>query len=155
MEKLLKDYPVIIECHVNWGDMDSFRHVNNTVYFRYFENARVAYGEKIGVTDWMESEGLGPILKWIDCKYIRPVTYPDALIVGVRTENITGGEMKLEYKIVSHAHGAVAAVGSSIGVFYDYRNLRRVDFPDELIARIEKLEGKPANNNKKDAADYD
>jgi len=147
MEELLNDYPVVIECSVNWGDMDAFRHVNNTVYFRYFENVRVAYGERIGVTDWLESEGLGPILKWIDCKYIKPVTYPDTLMVGVRTESINCSEMKFEYKIVSRTLGAVAAVGSSIGVFYDYRNLRRADFPKEIISRIEKLEGKPVRKN--------
>ncbi|MFK7980076.1 MAG: acyl-CoA thioesterase [Saprospiraceae bacterium] len=37
----LEDYPFQIDCTVRWGDMDANGHVNNTVYYRYFENARV------------------------------------------------------------------------------------------------------------------
>jgi acyl-CoA thioester hydrolase len=44
VEILLAGFPVIVEQAVVWGDMDSYRHVNNTVYFRYFENARLEYG---------------------------------------------------------------------------------------------------------------
>jgi acyl-CoA thioester hydrolase len=140
MHELLKEYKIIVECRVNWGDMDAFRHVNNVVYFRYLENARVAYGEKAGTADRMETEGLGPILKWTDCKYIRPMAYPDTALVGTRALGIEGGELKMGYTVVSAAQNAVAAVGASIGVFYDYRNRRRIDFPDDVIERMEKLE---------------
>ena len=47
MEKLLQNYPVVIEIPVAWGDMDAFQHVNNVTYFKYFESARIAYFEKI------------------------------------------------------------------------------------------------------------
>jgi len=144
MEELLKDYPVVIECRVSWGDMDAFRHVNNVIYFRYAESARVTYGEKINTTEWLETEGLGPILKWAECKFIRPVAYPDTLRVGVRAMSMEHGELKMGYKMVSEKQGAVVAVAASIGVFYDYRNRRRLDeFPQPLIDRVEKLEGRP------------
>ena len=42
MEELTREYPVIIELPVAWGDMDAFAHVNNTAYFKYFESARIA-----------------------------------------------------------------------------------------------------------------
>jgi acyl-CoA thioester hydrolase len=143
MHELLKDYPVVVECRVAWGDMDAFQHVNNVTFFRYIENARILYGEKTGITDRMEIEGLGPILKWTDCKYIRPLAYPDTAFVGARSLSLENGELKMGYAIVSKAQNTVAAVGSSIGVFYDYRNRRRADFPDDVIARVERLEGKP------------
>ena len=44
----LAGVPVVIDQVVDWGDMDSFGHVNNVVYFRYFENARVEYFQRIG-----------------------------------------------------------------------------------------------------------
>ncbi len=46
-EKLLDGFPVIVEFPVAWGDMDALKHVNNVTYFRYFENARIAYFERI------------------------------------------------------------------------------------------------------------
>ena len=59
---LLAGYPVIVTQAVVWGDMDSYQHVNNVVYFRYFENARLEYFRRL---DWFEYEkqtGIGPIL---------------------------------------------------------------------------------------------
>ena len=143
MHDLLKDYPVVAEIRVAWGEMDAFQHVNNVAFFRYIENARILYGVKTGITDRMETEGLGPILKWADCKFIRPLAYPDTAFVGARALSIENGEFKMGYAVVSAAQNAVAAVGTSIGVFYDYRNRRRVDFPEDIIARMEQLEGKP------------
>jgi acyl-CoA thioesterase FadM len=53
MENLMEGYPVVIEVPVAWGEMDAFGHLNNIVYFRYFESARIAYFHKIGLIDMM------------------------------------------------------------------------------------------------------
>ena len=45
-----------IEIPVIWGDMDAFQHVNNTVYFRYFENVRIEYFELVGINRLMATE---------------------------------------------------------------------------------------------------
>src|SRR6202035_1702223 len=61
-EALVAGFPVLVEQAVVWGDMDSYRHVNNVVYFRYFENARLEYFRRL---DWFALEaatGVGPIL---------------------------------------------------------------------------------------------
>jgi acyl-CoA thioester hydrolase len=42
LRRLLETFPVVVEMDVAWADMDYFRHVNNTVFFRYFESARIA-----------------------------------------------------------------------------------------------------------------
>lgn len=47
MHQSLEGFPVVIELPVVWGEMDAFAHVNNVVYFRYFESARIAYLERI------------------------------------------------------------------------------------------------------------
>ena len=62
MQELLKSFPVVAKVPVRWGDMDSFQHVNNVSYFRYFESARIQYFEAIGVIDIVEQMGIGPIL---------------------------------------------------------------------------------------------
>ena len=142
MHELLKKYPVVVATPVAWGHMDAFQHVNNVMYFRYFENVRVLYGEKIGIVDRMESHGIGPILAHTECRFVRPMTYPDTALCGARTISVQGSEMTLKYKLVSEKQNAVAAVGTSMGVYYDYRNLKRVDFPQELIDRIRELEGR-------------
>ena len=44
--KFFQEYPLSIEQDVLWGDMDAFQHVNNAVYFRYFEDIRLNFFEK-------------------------------------------------------------------------------------------------------------
>ncbi|MCB0148997.1 MAG: acyl-CoA thioesterase, partial [Caldilineaceae bacterium] len=53
MHDLLAGYPVVIEIPVAWGEMDAFQHVNNIVYFRYFESGRIAYFERAGMMNLM------------------------------------------------------------------------------------------------------
>jgi acyl-CoA thioester hydrolase len=54
MNESLASCPVIIEIPVAWGEMDALRHVNNIAYFRYFESARIAYFERLGLWEFMD-----------------------------------------------------------------------------------------------------
>ena len=62
MQELLKAYPVVIEIPVAWGEMDSLGHVNNIIYFRYFESVRMAYFDAMDFWGYMGETGVGPIL---------------------------------------------------------------------------------------------
>jgi len=86
MEALLTSYPVVIEFSVAWGDMDAFQHVNNVMYFKYFESARIAYFEKIKFQDYMEKTAIGPILANTQCTFKIPLTYPDQVSVGAKVD---------------------------------------------------------------------
>ncbi|MFO7632899.1 MAG: acyl-CoA thioesterase [Caldilinea sp.] len=59
MSDLLAGFPVIVEISVAWGEMDAFQHVNNIVYFRYFESGRIAYFERTGAMEEMAKSGIG------------------------------------------------------------------------------------------------
>ncbi len=76
-EKLLEDFSVIVEFPVAWGEMDALSHVNNVAYFRYFENARIAYFDRIKIWELMEKTGMGPILASTQCWFRFPLTYPE------------------------------------------------------------------------------
>lgn len=138
--ELLKDFPVVAVCNLDWADMDAFQHVNNINYFRFFENARIIYGFGMGLMSRMETENIGPILAWTECRYLRPLTFPDTALVGVRSLSIEGSEVLMEYNVVSKTQNVIAAVGKSLGVYYDYGNLKRVDFPEEILSKVDEIE---------------
>ena len=71
-------FPVAVERPVRWGDMDAFQHVNNTVYFRWFECARIAYFQRVGFDG---GESVGPILAHTECRFRRPVAFPDTVVI--------------------------------------------------------------------------
>lgn len=140
MRELLETYPVVIETPVAWGEMDSLQHVNNIVYFRYFESARMAYFERLGFWEYMEETGVGPILAATQCKFRVPLTYPDTVSVGARVSEIEGDRFVMKYVVVSRRQGRAAAEGEGLVVAYDYRGLRKAALPDEIRKRIEALE---------------
>ncbi|HEX9654457.1 MAG TPA: thioesterase family protein [bacterium] len=141
MENLIKQYPVIIEISLHWGEMDAFQHLNNTVYFRYFESARIAYFEKIGYIELMRTSGCGPILASTHCRFKVPLTYPDRVSVGARVLNIEDDRFLMEYAIISHKFQKTAAEGQGVIVSFDYRENRKTALPEEIKQRILKLQG--------------
>ena len=78
----LAGFPIVVPVDVAWGDMDSYGHVNNVIYFRYFENARIAYLDRVGWLASMRETGLGPIVASTSARFRKAVAYPDRLLVG-------------------------------------------------------------------------
>jgi acyl-CoA thioester hydrolase len=140
--ELLEGYPVVVEIPVAWGEMDAFQHVNNVVYFRYFESARIAYSEKIGLNKYKEYTGIGPILGSTSCRYKLPLTYPDTISVGAKTVDVEEDRFTMKYVIVSRRHQKIAAEGDGVIVMYDYREGRKTAIPNEIRRRIQEIEQK-------------
>ncbi len=140
MDKLLEGYPVVIEIPVAWGEMDAFQHVNNVVYFRYFENARIAYSEKLGLFTYRDRTGIGPILGSISCKYKLPLSYPDTVSVGAKIIGIEDDRFTMRHVVVSRRHQKIAAEGDGVIVMYNYLEGTKTTMPDEIRKRILELE---------------
>lgn len=141
MTDLLKGYPVVVETPVAWGEMDAFQHVNNIVYFRYFESARMAYFEKIEFMKMKEEIGIGPILASTNCRFRIPLSYPDHVSIGARISEIQEDRFLMKYAVVSRKHRKLAAEGDGLMVCYDYNTNSKAVIPDELRKRIAALEG--------------
>jgi acyl-CoA thioester hydrolase len=133
----LQGYPVQVEIPVAWGEMDAFGHVNNVVYFRYFESARIACFERLGYPELTTTTGLGPILASTDCRFRLPLTYPDTVVAAARIGAIGADDFMMHYLVVSRRHGRVAAEGSGRIVSYDYGKQCKSPLPPELRARLE------------------
>jgi acyl-CoA thioester hydrolase len=140
MRELLETYPVVIEAAVAWGEMDSMGHVNNIVYFRYFESARIAYFERVGFMAHMGETGVGPILASTQCRFRLPLAYPDTVSVGARVSETGDDRFVMQYLVVSHRHAKAAAEGEGLVVCFDYRAQKKAPLPQEVRARIRDLE---------------
>jgi len=125
----LRTFPVIYETQVRWGEMDSFKHVNNAVYFKYFESARIAYLEKIDYATILAQTGVGIILSSVNCKFISPLVYPDNIQIGAKITEIEEDRFIMDYAIYSSLQNKIAAIGSSVVVAYDYKSNRKTTMP--------------------------
>ena len=103
LKPLLAGYPVAVALPVLWGDQDTFHHVNNVVYFRWFETARIAYNRRVGLMTSDKVPPIGPILAATSSSYRRQITEPDTVHVAVRVVKIGRTSLGLEHIVVSQA----------------------------------------------------
>jgi acyl-CoA thioester hydrolase len=138
---LLQPYHVVVTLPVQWGEQDAFQHVNNAVYFRWFESARIAFWNVIGLWETMRQERVGPILASVACDYRRQLTYPDTVHVASRVVRLGRTSFAMEQVVVSNALRAVAAEGRSTVVVFDYAAGAPTPIPDDLRRSIESFQG--------------
>jgi acyl-CoA thioester hydrolase len=137
-------WPVTLDIPVAWGDMDAFAHVNNMVYLRWFESARIAYFGLAGVLERMESDGIGPILARATVDFRKPVTFPDRILVSARVPELRNTSFTMVYRVTSHAGGdAVVAEGDSVVVMVNYRTGDKVPLSEATRSRVATLEASP------------
>jgi acyl-CoA thioester hydrolase len=142
-DELLSGYSMVVRSPVDWGDMDAFNHVNNTIYFRFFENARIALLERIGLAA-MDSHGsVGPILHSTSARFRHPMMYPDTALIGCRITDVGEDRFNMEHRIVSERHRVVTADGTSVMVCYDYAAGRKAPLPEAVRAEIIGLGASP------------
>ncbi len=144
-EEFQKEFAVIVPINVAWGEMDAFQHVNNVVYLRYFETARIAYMQAIGLnTDLANAKQgenpIGPILADSYCRYRRPVTFPDTLHIGCRISELQEHGFVMEYQAFSEQQQTVATIGNSRIVMLNYFTGKKEVIPERLKAKIAKLQ---------------
>lgn len=140
MSELLEQYPIITNVTVAWGEMDALQHVNNVVYFRYFETARLEYFNRIKLSVNLKSSFIGPVLGHTECRYKLPITYPDTLTIGARIVDLQDDRFTMEYKIVSTKLNQVSTIGKATCVMFDFEKNTKTSLPEEVRKAIITLE---------------
>ncbi len=123
------------EIPVRWGDMDAYGHVNNAVYMRYMEEARVQMIEKMDLA--MDPSGHAPVIISVGCTFIKPVVYPDTLKVDCYAKDPGRSSFMTEYEIYSQTSAdEPVSVGYAKVVWIDHRSEKSVELPEKVRAFI-------------------
>ena len=133
----LAEYRTVTCLPVQWGDQDAFGHVNNVVYFRWFESARIDLLNDCPSQVSMSGSGLGPILASIKCDYKRQLRFPDTVYIGSRISRVGRSSADISHAIYSRAQGEIVALGVSVIVVFDYTAQRVTRIPDDLRLQFE------------------
>jgi acyl-CoA thioester hydrolase len=129
---------VSLEVAVAWGEQDLFGHVNNIVYFRYFESVRMHFLDRIGVLQSHRETGLGVILASTTCDFQKPVQWPQRLTVRTGCTQVGNTSFTMQYVITDEA-GLTVASGTSVQVMYDYNRATKIPVTEPVRLAIEKL----------------
>ena len=139
MNSLSDQYPIVLTQAVLWGDMDAFDHVNNTVYFRYFEDVRIAFFDRLQILEHKDATGIGPILASTRCDFKLPLKYPDTVTLAGKATVTSAKKITMEYAVYSEAQQAVVASGEGLLVYYNYNEGRSCEIPATIASAIQDL----------------
>jgi len=121
---------------MRWGDMDALGHMNNTVYFRCLEQARISWFDRMGLDDRSQPEG--PILGSIRCRFRIPVVYPADLAISLYASRPRTSSFVLASDISDeHDPARVYATGEAVMVWIDLARGKACPLPERIRGRIQ------------------
>ncbi|UAL43593.1 acyl-CoA thioesterase [Shewanella inventionis] len=138
MEDFLATHSISTNIQVAWGEMDALQHVNNAVYFRYFETARLDFFNQINMLADLKTTGVGPVLSETNARFKRPLTFPDSIIVGIKISDITQDRFVMHYTVFSKAQQAVTTIGWAKVVMFNFKTGQKAKLTPELLAALSK-----------------
>ena len=124
--------------NTRWADNDAYGHVNNTVYYEWFDTAVNRWLIEQGLLDIKRSDPIGLVVQ-TGCSYFAPLAFPDDVEVGIAIERL--GASSVTYRIGVFAAGAMeaAAQGHFTHVYVGRDSRRPAPLPDEWRTKLETL----------------
>ena len=125
----------VFEMPLRWGDMDSMQHLNNVMYFRLMEEARIQWFAQFGFATMPSSES--PILAHAACDFVKAMTYPAVAVVKQIVTRL--GRSSVEMSLVIERKdepGVPYATGRTVIVWYDYTLGKSKPWPESVRAAI-------------------
>ena len=131
-------YPWFTPIITRWSDNDIYGHVNNVVYYSYFDSVANRYLIEAGGLDIHGGDIVGLVVN-SGCDYFSPVAYPQALEGALRVDRL--GNSSVQYGIAIFAEGepVACANGTFTHVFVDRESNRPVPIPDPLRRALEAI----------------
>jgi len=120
---------------IRWGDMDAMGHVNNTIYFRYMEQARISwFAALVPAKEAWQSTGI--VIANALCNYKRPITYPGTVEVKLLVGAPGGSSVPTYYELRVDQDPLPYADGEAVVVFVNMKTQRSSRIPDAIRERL-------------------
>ena len=122
---------------VRWGDLDAYGHVNNIFYFLYIQEARFEMMVENSIT--IDPLGISPVLAETYCKFIRPINFPETIIIETWLVNIDGKKVFFEHVIKSSTKNEVVyAILSATVIWFNFQTKSSAEVPTNIQHLIHK-----------------
>jgi acyl-CoA thioester hydrolase len=132
------DYRAFRAISTRWMDNDAYGHVNNVVYYSWFDTVVNAHLIEHGALDIQRGEAIGLVIE-TQCNYFEPLRFPQPVEAGLRVAHIGTSSVRYEVGLFAQGHGLTAAKGHFIHVYVDRHTRRPVPLPGKLKAVLEAL----------------
>ena len=133
-----EDFPKIITMTTRWSDNDIYLHVNNVVYFSYFDTAVNQNLVETGVLTIENSEVVGLVVN-NQCQFFASISFPDTVHVGLSVEKIGNSSVTYRLGIFKNDENQLSALGCYTHVYVNRKTQRPVPIPEKTRAVFESL----------------
>jgi acyl-CoA thioester hydrolase len=131
-------YKVFRAIGTRWEDNDVYGHVNNVVYYSWFDTAVNGYLIEQGALDIHQGAAIGLVIE-TQCNYFAPLAFPQAVEAGLRVAHVGTSSVRYEVGIFAAGQDQAAACGHFVHVYVDAVTRRPVPLPDPLKHTLETL----------------
>ncbi len=131
-------YRVFSSISTRWMDNDLYGHVNNVVYYSWFDTAVNAYLIEQGVLDIHGGATIGLVIE-TQCNYFEPLAFPQVVEAGIRVARLGGSSVRYEVGLFAQGSSRTAAKGHFVHVYVDRQTRRPVPLPQNLRQVLETL----------------
>lgn len=135
-----EDYRVFYPITTRWSDNDIYGHVNNVIYYSYFDSAANRYLIEQGGLDISDGRIVGYVVN-SGCQYHAPLTYPEPIEAGLRVDRLGNSSVQYGIAIFRDGEQRAAAHGHFVHVFVERAENRSVPIPENLRRALERLAG--------------
>lgn len=134
-----RDEWYVVPYEVTWRDLDGLGHVNNAVYFTYFEWSRTRYWLDLTDVDRPEPASVGFIVAHASCDFHLQLNLLQPIEIGARIGEIRNSSFDFEHRIVTQS-GELAATGKVVAVLFDWERDQKIVFDQTLRDRIRRFQ---------------
>ena len=125
------DFVAFEEIHSRWMDNDAYGHINNVVYYSFFDTAVNRYLIEHNVLNVLKSEAIGFVIE-TQCKYFSPITYPDLIHVGLKVIYLGNSSVKYELAIFKNDDDVASAAGNFVHVYVNRSTNKPTPIPQNV-----------------------
>jgi acyl-CoA thioester hydrolase len=131
-------YSHFLTVPTRWMDNDIYGHVNNVVYYSYFDTVVNEYLIRSGVLDIERSPVIGLVVE-TQCRFFKPLTFPDVVHAGLRVARLGRSSVRYEIGLFKNEDDSAAAQGHFVHVYVERETRKATALPPEMRSALEKI----------------
>jgi len=135
---IISEYKHHISIPTRWNDNDIYGHMNNAIYYFFFDTVVNQYLIESGLLELGKSDTVGLVVE-TSCAYFAPISFPDIVIAGLRVIKIGTSSVRYEIGLFRNNESDAAAQGHFIHVYVDEKTRRPVKISDKMRKKLTEI----------------
>ena len=134
----LDSYPFQMDIQPRWNDNDVYGHINNAIYYEYFDTLVNTYLIDNGLLDIGESDTIGLVVE-TTCQYFAPLSFPNTITAGLRVDKMGTSSVRYEIALFEKGQTQAAAQGHFVHVYVDAKSRKPISISADLRTKLTEI----------------